>query len=112
MKISEIRSHDLDPGINEYEMNLLKLVEQVTNGSIIDINVSGTQIRFTPGVITNNNGDEVVYNYDHMEKQDRCLTYYLEFLLPIVIFGKSNFYGEFSGITNDNIDISVDTLKK
>jgi len=47
-----------------------------------------------------------------METQDRCLTYYLEFLLPIVIFGKTSFYGEFDGITNDNIDISVDTFKK
>lgn len=60
VKIRDIRSEDLNPGLVEYEMNLLKLVEQISNGSVIDINISGTQIRFTPGVITNNNGDEVV----------------------------------------------------
>lgn len=59
VKIRDIRSEDLNPGLVEYEMNLLKLVEQISNGSVIDINISGTQIRFTPGVITNNNGDEV-----------------------------------------------------
>ncbi|CAI2369953.1 unnamed protein product [Moneuplotes crassus] len=111
VKISEIRSEDLDPGVNEYEMNLLKLIEKVTNGSIIDINVSGTQIRFTPGVITNNNGDEVFYTNEEMQTQDRCLTYYLEFLLPVVLFGKASFYGEFTGITNDNIDMSADTFR-
>lgn len=47
-----------------------------------------------------------------MEMQDRCLTYYLEFLLPVVLFGKRDFYGEFTGITNDNIDMSVDSFKK
>jgi len=61
VKISQIRHEDLEPGINEYEMKILKLIEQITNGSIIDINVSGTKISFTPGVITNNNGDEVYH---------------------------------------------------
>jgi len=110
--VNNIRSEDLDPGLVAYEMNLLKLVEQISNGCIIDINVSGTQVRFTPGVITNNNGDEVLMDNSAMETQDRCLTYYLEFLLPVVLFGKLDFYGEFHGITNDDIDMSVDTFKK
>ena len=42
-------------------MRLLKLVEIVTNGSIIDINVTGTQVKFTPGIITNNNGEEFTF---------------------------------------------------
>ena len=41
VKISSIRTEDLDPGLVYYEMQLLKLVEQLTNGSIIDINVTG-----------------------------------------------------------------------
>lgn len=63
VKISNIRTEDLDPGLIYHEMQLLRLVEQVTNGSIIDINVTGTQIRFTPGVITNNDGLTVRLGY-------------------------------------------------
>lgn len=112
VKISHIRSEDLEPGLVPYEIQLLKLIDKITNGSIADINVSGTQIRFTPGVITNNNGDEVVMYSEDVAGQDRCITYYLEFLLPIVLFGKKDFFGQFVGITNDNIDMSVDTFKK
>ena len=61
VKISEIRTDELNPGITEYEMRLFKLIEIITNGSLIDINVTGTQVRFTPGIITNNNGEEFVF---------------------------------------------------
>ena len=41
VKITNIRADDVDPGLVYYEMQLLKLAEQLTNGSIIDINVTG-----------------------------------------------------------------------
>ena len=47
-----------------------------------------------------------------METQDRWLTYYLEFLLPIALFGKRALNAEFIGITNDNVDLSIDSFKK
>lgn len=129
MKVSNIRTEELNPGIVDYEMQLLKLIDRITNGSVVDINVSGTQVKFTPGIITNNDGEEFTMRFacfissglqrltpqcssEKMETQDRCITYYLEFLLPVVLFGKRDFNCEFIGITNDNVDVSVDSFKK
>ena len=41
MRIDGIRSDDVNVGLRDYEVNLLRLVEKVTNGSTIEISVTG-----------------------------------------------------------------------
>ena len=52
--IRNIRADDLEnPGLKDYEANFLRLIDQITNGSRMEINNTGTQIRFQPGVDVN-----------------------------------------------------------
>ena len=37
--------------------------------------------------------------------------WFIEGILPLICFGKASFNGQFTGITNDAIDISVDTIR-
>jgi RNA 3'-terminal phosphate cyclase-like protein len=41
IRVDAIRSDDVHVGLREYEINLLRLVEKVTNGSTIEISVTG-----------------------------------------------------------------------
>lgn len=41
IRVDAIRSDDVHVGLREYEINLLRLLEKVTNGSTIEINVTG-----------------------------------------------------------------------
>jgi RNA 3'-terminal phosphate cyclase-like protein len=41
IRVDGIRTDDVHVGLRDYEVNLLRLVEKVTNGSTIEINVTG-----------------------------------------------------------------------
>lgn len=41
IRVEKIRSDDVHVGLRDYEINLLRLVEKVTNGSSIEINHTG-----------------------------------------------------------------------
>lgn len=41
IRVDGIRSDDVHVGLRDYEVNLLRLLEKVTNGSTIEINVTG-----------------------------------------------------------------------
>ncbi len=41
IRIDDIRSGDQSPGLRDYEASLLRLLEKVTNGCIIEINETG-----------------------------------------------------------------------
>ena len=51
MKIEEIRSRDERPGLRPFEANLLRLLDKLTNGTKIEINVTGTTLYFRPGLL-------------------------------------------------------------
>jgi RNA 3'-terminal phosphate cyclase-like protein len=105
--IKNIRSSEENPGLRDYEMSLLKLIEKVTNGSVVNINKTGTRLIFRPGMIDCNEGLPVEHDC-HLE---RNITYYLEVVVPIVIFGKTMLNLQLKGNTDDNIDQSVDSFK-
>jgi len=60
-------------------------------------------VKFYPGVITNN--DEAEFEFDC--GVGRSLTYFLEPLLVLGLFGKSSLMCALTGITNDALDVSV-----
>jgi RNA 3'-terminal phosphate cyclase-like protein len=107
IEISEIRVNDINPGLTEYEISFLKLIEKITNGTNIELSKTGTQVRFYPGVITNNYGDEFEFEC-HVS---RSIPYYLEGILPISMYGKESLNCILYGVTNDNDDMSVDSFK-
>jgi hypothetical protein len=41
IRVDAIRSDDVHVGLRDYEINLLRLVEKVTNGTTIEISVTG-----------------------------------------------------------------------
>ena len=41
IRIDDIRARDEYPGLRDYEASLLRLVEKVTNGCIVEINETG-----------------------------------------------------------------------
>ncbi|CAG8498981.1 3433_t:CDS:2 [Dentiscutata erythropus] len=104
VKINKIRSDDNDPGINDFEANFLRLLDKVTNGSIIEINYTGTSVLFKPGIIA---GGRI----SHDCGTARAIGYFLEPMIALAPFAKDPFNLTFFGITNDNVDISMDIMR-
>lgn len=51
VRITHIRHLDDDPGLQEFEVSLIRLLDKVTNGTIIELNETGTALYFQPGLI-------------------------------------------------------------
>jgi RNA 3'-terminal phosphate cyclase-like protein len=104
VKIEEIRNRDERPGLRPFEANLLRLLDKMTNGTKIEINVTGTTLFFRPGFIT---GGKIRHDCG----TERGIGYYLEALIPLALFAKSPVKATLLGITNDNHDLSVDLIR-
>ncbi|CAG8511708.1 19173_t:CDS:2 [Gigaspora rosea] len=104
VKIDKIRSDDNDPGLKDFEANFLRLLDKVTNGSIIEINYSGTSVLFKPGIIT---GGKIIHDCGTA----RAIGYFLEPMIALAPFSKDPFNLTFFGITNDNVDLSMDIIR-
>ena len=63
IEIRGIRENSINPGLTEYEISFLKLIEKITNGTKIEISKTGTMMKFSPGVITNNYGDDFEFEF-------------------------------------------------
>ena len=50
VKITDIRIGE-GIGIQEFEINTIRLIDKLTNGSHIKISASGTELEFTPGIL-------------------------------------------------------------
>jgi RNA 3'-terminal phosphate cyclase-like protein len=84
----------------DYEVNLLKLIDSISNGTRTDINETGTSLYFIPGLLL---GGKHVFDC----KLERSISYYLEVVLCLAPFSKQPIDITFKGITNDPIDVSV-----
>lgn len=89
-------------GIQGYETNLLELVEKVTSGT--KIQQSSSRIQMSPGTIIGG-------SFSHNCHLDRSISYYLEVILAIAPFCKRPLEATLAGITNDQIDPTVDAMK-
>ena len=79
------------------EINLLQLLEKITNGCQITISKTGTRVIYKPGIIDSNEGLQV----DHDCDLSRNISYYLEVICPIAVFGKSELNLLLTGNTDD-----------
>ncbi|KAL5282588.1 RCL1 family protein [Megaselia abdita] len=104
VKIKDIRSDFSDPGLREFEVCLVRLLDKVTNGTVIELNNSGTAIYFRPGLLQ---GGTITH--------DCCLKrgigYYIDVLLAIGPFCKNPLNVIFKGVTNSKDSPSIDHIK-
>ncbi|XP_074642675.1 RNA 3'-terminal phosphate cyclase-like protein [Tubulanus polymorphus] len=104
VKIRKIRHKDDSPGLQEFEASLLRLLDKVTNGTVIEINETGTTLYFQPGLLV---GDSI----EHDCCTQRAIGYYLELLICLAPFTKKPLKAVLRGVTNDKLDPSVDVIK-
>ena len=104
IRIEGIRPQDQNPGLTDYEVSFLRLLERFTNGSIIDISYTGTSVHYKPGQITGG-------SFEHNCNGGRSIGYFLEPLLCLAPHAKTPVSLTLNGITTDNLDIGVDLLR-
>lgn len=103
--IDAIRSDSETPGINDDEASYLRLVDKLTNGTQIQINQSGTKLRFKPGVLIG--GEDM----EHSCGCSRGIGWFIEGVLPLLLFCKLPTELRLTGITNDCTSCSVDLIR-
>lgn len=80
--------------ITESEVSFLRLLDKITNGSIFDLNETGTTLFYSPGLLT---GGEV----SHECSLERGIGYYLEGIMMLAPFCKNHLNLRLMGITNN-----------
>ncbi|KAL3143392.1 hypothetical protein ABBQ38_002216 [Trebouxia sp. C0009 RCD-2024] len=103
--IRDIRAKEQDPGVRDYEASLLRLLEKITNGCVVEINETGTTLRYSPGIVTGGSG------YTHDCGRSRSIGFFLEPLVCIALFAKKPLSITLRGITNAAADPSVDVWR-
>jgi len=103
-RISNIRTRDDDPGLQEAEAGFVRLLDKLTNGSKVEVNETGTQLTYQPGVLL---GGRV----EHQCSSSRGVGYWLEPILALAPFCKNPLHLILTGVTNNQVDPSPDYIK-
>lgn len=125
VRITEIRSLQDEPGLLECEVNFIRLLDKITNGTIIELNETGTSLYFQPGLLYGGTvehdcslqrsvGEYPVGNTLSLDNVIFHFTktgYYLEALVMLGLFCKSPLNVTLKGVTSNNLDPSVDHIK-
>lgn len=77
-------------------MNLLRLIDKLTNGTILEINETGTEFDFIPGALI---GGQL----EHECCKHRGIGYYLEVVLALAPFCKKALNIVLRGVTNNQV---------
>ncbi|XP_055844928.1 probable RNA 3'-terminal phosphate cyclase-like protein [Episyrphus balteatus] len=104
VKIIDIRSNDNVPGLREFEVGLIRLLDKITNGTKIELNPSGTSVVFSPGLL---HGGTI----HHDCCLQRGIGYYLDVLIALGPFCKNPLHATLRGVTNSKESPSVDNVK-
>ncbi|XP_015119693.1 probable RNA 3'-terminal phosphate cyclase-like protein [Diachasma alloeum] len=104
VRIEDIRTNHDDPGLKEYEVNLIRLLDRLTNGTRVELNETGTSLFYSPGLLV---GGEL----EHDCSLQRGIGYYLEAVMALAPFCKKPVDIKLRGITNNTLDPSVDRIK-
>lgn len=109
IRIDDIRAFDEEPGLRDYEVSLLRLVDKISNGCVIQINETGTGLRYKPGLLVG--GQDYGVSIEHECPPSRGIGYFIEPLLALAPFAKKKLAIVFTGVTNNNKDVSLDVLR-
>ncbi|XP_011632550.1 RNA 3'-terminal phosphate cyclase-like protein [Pogonomyrmex barbatus] len=104
IKIINIRTKNDEPGLKEYEVNFIHLLDKLTNGTRIVLNETGTAVYYNPGLLR---GGEL----EHDCSLQRGIGYYLEPIMILAPFCKERIDLKLKGVTNNTIDPSVDKIQ-
>jgi RNA 3'-terminal phosphate cyclase-like protein len=102
--VCDIRKDDDAPGLRDFEASFLRLVEKMTNGCSIEVNETGTGFKYRPGILVGGRSQ-------HDCGTSRAMGWFIEGILPLCPFAKNPVDVTFTGITNDDVDLGVDTLR-
>ncbi|PKI35416.1 probable RNA 3'-terminal phosphate cyclase-like protein [Punica granatum] len=103
--VEDIRSDSTWPGLLPHEVSLLRLFEKVCDDCVVEINETGTKLKYKPGIIVGGR------NLVHDCGLSRSIGYFLEPLIVLALFAKKPLSIRLKGITNDPKDPSVDTFR-
>ena len=98
--IENIRCDEDNLGLTDYQVALLKLIDEITNGTKTKLNETGTRLVFHPGFIT---GGEVVFDCG----TERSLGYFMEVMTCLAAFSKQKFNLTLKGVTHGDSDPNV-----
>lgn len=68
--LEEIRADEEEPGLTDFEASFLRLLDTITNGSHIEINETGTRLKYRPGFIIGG-------SFEHDCGQKRCVSVFI-----------------------------------
>ncbi|KAL8199926.1 hypothetical protein R6Q57_013494 [Mikania cordata] len=103
--IEDIRADATWPGLLSHEVSFLRLLETVSDDCHVEINETGTKLKYKPGIVM---GGRYL---EHDCGLSRSIGYFLEPLIVLGLFGKKPLSIKLKGITNDSKDPSVDTFR-
>lgn len=103
--IEDIRADATWPGLRPHEVSFLRLLEKVCDDCVVEINETGTKLKYKPGIIMG--GRHLVHDCG----VSRSISYFLEPLIVLGLFGKKPLTIRLKGITNDSKDPSIDTFR-
>ncbi|KAI8541608.1 hypothetical protein RHMOL_Rhmol08G0075200 [Rhododendron molle] len=103
--IEDIRVNETWPGLRPHEVSFLRLLEKISDDCAVEINETGTKLKYKPGVLMG--GKHLVHDCG----ASRSIGYFLEPLVVLGLFGKKPLSIRLKGITNDSKDPSVDTFR-
>ncbi|CAF9909706.1 MAG: hypothetical protein GOMPHAMPRED_006845 [Gomphillus americanus] len=121
IQISQIRPESTsNPGLTPHEISFLRLLEAVTNGSVIDVSMTGTTVRYKPGLIMGSapgtGAIGGVIRHELPAGCERGLSYFLIPMCLLAPFSKAQLNLLFTGpgvITSATAlgDMSVDSVR-
>ncbi|XP_057984090.1 probable RNA 3'-terminal phosphate cyclase-like protein [Malania oleifera] len=103
--IENIRPDDIWPGLRPHEVSLLRLIEKICDDCVVEINETGTKLKYKPGIVMG--GKHLVHDCG----VSRSMGYFLEPLIVLALFAKKPLSIRLKGITNDSKDPCVDTFR-
>jgi len=110
VRIRAIRPDDESPGLSSFEASFVRLLDKLTNGTHVEINETGTQIYFRPGLIV---GGAVEHDCGGSSPGARSAGWFLEGIAPLGAFAKKPIHLKLDNcVTNDATDPSVDSFKE
>lgn len=103
--IEDIHADATWPGLRPHEVSFLRLLEKICDDCAVEINDTGTKLKYKPGIVM---GGKLL---EHDCGVSRSIGYFLEPLILLGLFGKKPLSIRLKGITNDPKDPSVDTFR-
>ena len=104
ISVRNIRNLDEEPGLKDHEVKFLRLMEQLTNGSSVFINKTGTRFELRPGALR---GGTMEFDCG----LERGMGYFIEYILLVAPFCKTAINITLTGLSWCHLDQSVDLIK-